>query len=192
MGHEPRERPADRQSLLRLRRPRPCRNDRLNADLAWCAETDQHCQAILAARFEGVPNLGDITAVDWADVPPVDMVTAGWPYQDISLAGQGAGIKEGTRSGLWFCITACLRQLRPAGVFLENVASLRIRGLARVLADLARLGYDAQWATVRASDVGAPHERARLFVLAVRSGFPGRLLSIANPAGPRSSRRAAS
>ena len=164
----------------------------LNADLAWCAETDQHCRAVLAARFEGVPNLGDITAVDWADVPPVDMVTAGWPCQDISLAGQGAGIKEGTRSGLWFCITACLRQLRPAGVFLENVASLRIRGLARVLADLARLGYDAQWATVRASEVGAPHERARLFVLAVRPGFPDRLLSTAHPAGPRSSRRAAS
>lgn len=60
-------------------------------------------------------------------------------------------------------------------------ASLRIRGLARVLADLARLGYDAQWATVRASDIGAPHDRARLFFLAVRPGFPSRLLAIAAP-----------
>jgi hypothetical protein len=59
----------------------------LGGELAWCAETDRHCRKILAAHFEGVPNLGDITAVDWADVPPVDIVTAGWPCQDLSLAG---------------------------------------------------------------------------------------------------------
>jgi DNA (cytosine-5)-methyltransferase 1 len=99
----------------------------LGGELAWCAETDRHCCKILAVRFEGVPNLGDITAVDWADVPPVDIVTAGWPCQDLSLAGQGAGIKEGTRSGLWFCIAACLRQVRPGAMFPENVAALRTR-----------------------------------------------------------------
>jgi len=155
----------------------------LGGELASCAETDRHCRKILAAHFEGVPNLGDITAVDWADVPPVDIVTAGWPCQDLSLAGQGAGIKKGTRSGLWLDIAACIRQVRPGAVFLENVAALRTRGLARVLADLAGLGYDAQRATLRACDVGAPHARARLFVLAARP--------VAHPAGPRPPRRPA-
>lgn len=161
----------------------------LGGDLAWCAEIDAHCRKILAARFEGVPNHGEITTVDWAEVAAVDIVTAGWPCQDISLAGQGAGMKEGTRSGLWFCIADCLRQVRPDTVFLENVAALRTRGLARVLADLAALGYDARWATMRASDVGAPHGRARLFVLATRPGSIQLLAAAADPASPRPSRR---
>jgi DNA (cytosine-5)-methyltransferase 1 len=152
----------------------------LDAGLAWCAETDPHASAVLAARWPGVPNLGDITAVDWAAVPPVDLITAGWPCQDISLAGQGAGL-EGTRSGLWHHITRCLAQLRPPAVYLENVAALRTRGLARVVADLARLGYDAQWATVRACDTGAPHARARLFILAVRPGHANYLAAAACP-----------
>jgi DNA (cytosine-5)-methyltransferase 1 len=111
----------------------------LGARLAWCAESDRHAAAVLAARYPHVPNLGDITALDWAAVPPVDLITAGWPCQDISYAGPGAGITEGTRSGLWLTIAGGLRQLRPSYVFLENVAALRTRGLGRVLADLAAL-----------------------------------------------------
>ena len=153
----------------------------LGARLAWCAESDRHAAAVLAARYPGVPNLGDITTLDWAAVPPVDLITAGWPCQDISLAGQGAGIKKGTRSGLWLHIVGCLRQLRPDFAYLENVAALRTRGLARVLADLAEIGYDTQWATLRACDTGAPHRRARLFLLAVRPGCTGRLLAAARP-----------
>ena len=84
----------------------------LDAGLAWCAETDPYAAAVLAARWPAAPNLGDITAIDWDTVPPVDLITAGWPCQDISLAGQGAGLK-GTRSGLWQHITRCLTQLRP-------------------------------------------------------------------------------
>jgi DNA (cytosine-5)-methyltransferase 1 len=98
-------------------------------------------------------------------VPPVDLVTAGWPCQDISYAGPGAGLKEGTRSGLWHCIAGGLRHLRPAYVFLENVAALRARGLGTVLGDLAALGYDTQWLCLRASDAGACHRRDRMFVL---------------------------
>jgi DNA (cytosine-5)-methyltransferase 1 len=100
---------------------------------------DRHAAAVLAARYPHVPNLGDITALDWAAVPPVDLITGGWPCQDISYAGPGAGIKEGTRSGLWLTIAGGLRQLRPSYVFLENVAALRTRGLRTVLADLAAL-----------------------------------------------------
>ena len=135
------------------------------ARLAWTAETDQYAAAVLARHWPGVPNLGDVTALDWATVPPVDLVSAGWPCQDISYAGPGAGITEGTRSGLWLTIADGLRHLRPAYVFLENVAALRTRGLGKVLGDLAALGYDAQWVCLRAADAGAPHRRDRLLIL---------------------------
>jgi len=111
----------------------------LGAALAWCAETGRHAGAVLAARFPGVPNLGDLTRVDWAAVPPVDLVTAGFTCQGISTAGRDAGIGKGTRSGLWTHIAEGLRCLRPGCVLVENVAALRTRGLGRVLADLAAL-----------------------------------------------------
>jgi DNA (cytosine-5)-methyltransferase 1 len=155
----------------------------LNARLAWCADPDPHAARVLTARFPGVPNLGDLRAVDWAAVPKVDLVTAGFPCQDISTAGAGAGIKEGTRSGLWMHIAEAVRQLRPAGVLVENVAALRSRGLGRVVGDLAGLGYDTQWASLRASDIGAAHRRGRLFVLAVQPGALAGLLTAAHPGG---------
>jgi DNA (cytosine-5)-methyltransferase 1 len=137
----------------------------LDAALAWCAETDRHASAVLAARFPSIPNLGDLTTADWSAAPRVDLVTAGFPCQDISVAGRGAGLEEGTRSGLWNHIARALGQLRPSYVLVENVAALRIRGLGRVLADLAALGYDTQWASLRASDIGAAHRRDRIFLL---------------------------
>jgi DNA (cytosine-5)-methyltransferase 1 len=155
----------------------------LGARLAWCAETDRHASAVLAARFPGVPNLGDLTRVDWAAVPGVDLVTAGFPCQDISTAGRGAGIGKGTRSGLWIHIAEAIGQLRPRYVLVENVAALRSRGLGRVLADLAALGYDTQWASLRASDVGAAHRRDRIFLLAWQPGALSRLLSAAHAHG---------
>jgi DNA (cytosine-5)-methyltransferase 1 len=138
----------------------------LDAEMAWYAEHDPHAAAVLAARWPGLRNLGDITALDWADVPPVDLITAGWPCQDISYAGTGSGITKGTRSGLWHCIAVGLRQLRPRYVFLENVAALRSRGLGTVLGGLAALGYDTQWTCLRACDAGSCHRRDRIFILA--------------------------
>lgn len=138
----------------------------LGTRLAWCAEPDQHAAAVMARRWPGIPNLGDITALDWRAVPRVDLVTAGWPCQDISLAGTGSGIMKGTRSGLWITIAEGLGRLRPGLVFLENVAALRYRGLPRVLGDLAALGYSTRWTCLRASDAGAPHQRDRIFILA--------------------------
>jgi DNA (cytosine-5)-methyltransferase 1 len=151
------------------------------ARLTWVAETDRHAAAVLARHWPDVPNLGDVTALDWARVPPVDLVSAGWPCQDISYAGPGAGITEGTRSGLWLTIADGLRHLRPSYVFLENVAALRTRGLAKVLGDLAALGYDTQWLCLRAADAGAPHRRDRLLILGVRPGTAGRLAAAADP-----------
>jgi DNA (cytosine-5)-methyltransferase 1 len=149
------------------------------ARLAWVAETDRYAAAVLAHHWPDVPNLGDITALNWAKVPPVDLVSAGWPCQDISYAGPGAGITEGTRSGLWLTIADGLRHLRPAYVFLENVAALRTRGLAKVLGDLAALGYDARWLCLRASDAGACHRRDRLFALAWQPSARSRLVRAA-------------
>ncbi len=143
--------------------------------LAWCADNDPHVSKILEARFNGVPNLGDLAAVDWNDVPRVDIVTAGFPCQDISYAGRAAGMTKETRSGLWFTIAEALRVLRPGLVILENVPALRSRGLDRVLGGLAALGYDTAWTCVRASDIGAPHRRERIFIEAkdpANAGLP--------------------
>jgi DNA (cytosine-5)-methyltransferase 1 len=138
----------------------------LGGRLAWVAENDQHAAAILAARFPETANLGDITVIDWSKVPAVDVLTAGFPCQDISCAGKRAGLTGGTRSVIWVHVAEAVRVLHPRLVVVENVAALRARGLDRVLGDLAEAGYDAVWRCVRASDVGAPHARERLFLLA--------------------------
>ncbi|MEV5937955.1 DNA cytosine methyltransferase [Streptomyces sp. NPDC051994] len=135
-------------------------------------EKDPAASRLLAARLPHAPNLGDITAVDWADlaatVPRPAALTAGFPCQDISNAGPRGGI-AGDRSGLWKTIAhGAIRHLRPRLVFLENVAALRSRGLDVVAADLAALGYDARWMCLRAGDpeVGACHRRDRWFAVA--------------------------
>jgi len=153
----------------------------LGAELAWCADNDPRVSAILAARFP-VPNLGDITNADWTSVPTVDVITAGFPCQDISFAGRGAGLTKGTRSSAWNHVMDAVRDLEPDLIVVENVAALAWpgRGMGRVLADLAAAGYDAAWCRLRASDVGAPHSRERIFIAAA-----------ADPAGPRPPRRPA-
>lgn len=134
--------------------------------LVWVSDNNPAAATVLAAHHPQVPNLGDITAVDWTTVPPVDVLTAGFPCQDISNAGRRAGIERGERSGLWRTVAQACRILRPDYVFVENVAALTIRGLDTVLADLAENGFDAQWTCLRACDVGAPHQRNRLFLIA--------------------------
>ncbi|MCR3746665.1 DNA (cytosine-5)-methyltransferase 1 [Lentzea californiensis] len=134
----------------------------LNGSLAWYSEVDPGACQVLAHRHPAISNLGDVTAIDWAAVPPVDVLDAGFPCQDISDAGRRAGI-TGERSGLWTHVTDAVRVLRPQLVILENVAALLVRGLGRVAADLAEVGYDLRWTCVRASDVGAPHRRERWF-----------------------------
>jgi DNA (cytosine-5)-methyltransferase 1 len=140
----------------------------LGGEVAWHAELDPDASKVLAHRYPGVPNLGDITAVRWQDALRVDLVCAGFPCQDLSYAGRGEGIQEGNRSGLWHAIADAIGALRPRFVLLENVRAIAVRrpGLDVVLADLARLGFDAEWRCNRASDVGAPHQRWRWFLLA--------------------------
>ncbi|GAA1112024.1 hypothetical protein GCM10009642_58090 [Nocardiopsis metallicus] len=139
-----------------------------NARLAWVADNDPHVTRLLTHRFPGVRNLGDLSSVRWSDVERPNVLNAGFPCQDISAAGRGAGIEKGTRSSVWTFVMDAVRHLRPNLLVLENVAALRWkgRGLDRVLADLARTGYDARWCCVRASDLGACHRRERLFLAA--------------------------
>jgi DNA (cytosine-5)-methyltransferase 1 len=134
------------------------------ARTVWQCEQDPDASRVLAARF-GAPNLGDITAVDWTTVEPVDVLCGGFPCQDISNAGKRAGI-TGARSGLWSFYADAVRVLRPRHVYVENVGPLLVRGLGTVLGDLAALGYDASWGCVLASDAGAAHRRERVFIVA--------------------------
>jgi DNA (cytosine-5)-methyltransferase 1 len=158
--------------------------------LAWCADNDRHVVTILARRFPGVPNHGDIRTLDWQTVEPIDIVCAGFPCQDISTAGRGAGIKRGTRSGIWINIVQGIRLLQPRLVIVENVAAIRRRGIDRVLGDLAQAGYDTVWTSLRASDVGAAHRRERVFILAYRPEGQA-LLAAADTGSQRRQRRPA-
>lgn len=150
-----------------------------SATAAWHCELDPHASKVLDAHWPGVPNLGDITAVDWAQVEAVDVLVGGFPCQDISSAGRRAGIEEGTRSGLWFRYADAVRVLRPRLVVVENVGALLVRGLDVVLGSLAAIGYDAQWTCLRASDIGAPHQRLRMFLVAWPAEDPGLLERLA-------------
>lgn len=132
--------------------------------LAWVADPDPGAAAILAYRHPEVANLGDITTTDWQQVERVDVVCGGYPCQPFSDASHRKGITD--ERHIWPYIAAGLRVLRPRFVVLENVRGHLGRGFAAVLGDLAALGFDAGWTVVPASDVGAPHRRERLFVLA--------------------------
>ena len=141
---------------------------------AWVSEIDPFACQVLARHFPDAPNHGDITQIDFTTVEPVDVLVGGFPCQDISHAGAQAGI-EGERSGLWFEYARAIRELRPRYVVVENVRALVDRGLDRVLGSLADIGYDAEWGCFKAADVGAPHRRDRLWLLAYpqRTGLEG-------------------
>ena len=141
-------------------------------------EREAYAAAVLAARMEDgslapAPIWSDVRTFDgrpWRGV--VDLVAGGFPCQDISNAGLRAGI-DGERSGLWSQFERIVREVGPEFVFVENVAALVVRGLDRVLGDLAALGFDAEWGVFRACEAGAPHARPRLFLLAYAHRFDG-------------------
>jgi DNA (cytosine-5)-methyltransferase 1 len=132
----------------------------------WFCENDRYASAVLKKNWKDVPNLGDITKVDWDAVEKPDMLTGGFPCQDISVAGKGKGIEGGHRSSLWFEYAKAIGILRPRIALVENVPALAYNGLDIVLADLAEMRYDAEWFSLSASDVGAWHRRERIFIVA--------------------------
>ncbi|WP_223541005.1 DNA cytosine methyltransferase [Pseudomonas sp. BF-RE-26] len=162
--------------------------------LGWrtiCAvERDAYSAQVLAQRqndraLPTFPIWSDVCSFDggpWRGL--VDVVSGGFPCQDISAAGTGAGI-DGARSGLWREMARIIGEVRPELVYLENSPLLVGRGLALVLSDLAEMGYDAQWCIVSASDCGAPHQRDRIWLVAHAIG--GRQSARGLPIGTQSS-----
>jgi site-specific DNA-cytosine methylase len=210
----------------------------LGGQVAWVADISPGASMILAHRYPGVPNLGDISAADWSQAGPVDVLCGGFPCTDVSAAGQRAGLKHGTRSGVWHHMARAIAELRPSLVVIENVRGLLtsrgdeptaahlaaeaardaceplldwlyterniaqakgrsrrarecseriarvmgarkravarcqwherrlVRAIGTVLGSLASLGFDAEWVLLSAAEVGAPHRRERVFILA--------------------------
>lgn len=136
--------------------------------VAFC-EIDPYCRRVLRKHWPDVPQYEDVRTLTAerlaADGIDADVICGGFPCQDISVAGKGAGI-EGERSGLWSEYARIIGEIRPKFVIVENVAALLGRGLSRVLGDLAALGFDAEWHCIPASAVGAPHPRDRLWIVA--------------------------
>ena len=188
----------------------------LGGDIAWHAETDPRAARVLARHWPHTPNLGDVQAIDWHRAEPVCIVTAGFPCQDLSVAGPRTGLAPGTRSGVWRHIVHAIDALNPCLVVIENVRGLlstragthalrdmepctrcmgdasgqpRMRALGVLLADLVDLGYDANWTCVRAAHVGAPHRRERVFLVAWPQ-TPGRRTALEDTdSEPRQQRR---
>jgi len=138
----------------------------------WQVEIDPYARAVLAKHWPDVRRHEDVRTFpppegEWG----VDVICGGFPCQDISVAGKGAGL-AGARSGLWYEYARIIGELRPRYVIVENVAALLARGMGTVLGDLSTLGYDAEWHVIPASAVGAPHRRERVWIVGVRSG-PG-------------------
>ena len=143
--------------------------------LGWntiaAVEIEEYPRKVLLQRqrdgiLEPFPIWDDIKAFDgrpWKGC--VDIVSGGFPCQDISAAGKGAGI-DGERSGLWGEMARVINEVRPRFTFVENSPMLTIRGLGRVLGDLSEMGYDARWCVLGADDAGAPHRRKRIWILA--------------------------
>lgn len=159
-----------------------------NAQPSWFCEFDAAPSKVLAHHFPDVPNFGDVRTVDWANTERVNILAGGFPCQDVSLAGRRRGMNDGTRSGLWSEFAKAIDEIRPDWVVIENVRGLLsadaavdmepcplcvgdnpehvLRALGAVLGDLADLGFDAEWIGLRAADIGAPHGRFRVFILA--------------------------
>jgi DNA (cytosine-5)-methyltransferase 1 len=132
---------------------------------AFC-EIDAKARLVLKKHWPGVPVFEDITKLTKADIhDQIDIIAGGFPCQDISLAGKGAGL-AGARSGLWFEFHRLIAEIRPRYAIIENVSALRNRGLDAVLRSLAEIGYDAEWHCIPASAVGAPHRRDRVWIIA--------------------------
>ena len=141
--------------------------ERAGMEVKWQVEIDDYATKVLEKHWPHVARWRDITTFppnshrDWS----VDIICGGFPCQDISYAGKGAGL-DGERSGLFYEAIRVVGLIKPRFVLLENVAALLNRGLSDVLGTLASIGYIAEWHCLQAADVGAPHIRDRIFIIA--------------------------
>lgn len=142
----------------------------LDVEWRWQIEVDEACRRVLDRHYPHADrSICDVTKARAEDFGHVDIIVGGFPCQDISVAGRGAGL-AGERSGLWGEYARLVRDLRPRFVVVENVAALLVRGFDRVAGDLAACGYDLEWACVSAAAVGSPHIRDRLWIVAHTDG----------------------
>lgn len=139
--------------------------ERAGMECRFQVEINPFCQKVLAKHWPNVPKYGDICGLTGDELERVDLIAGGFPCQDISLAGRHVGI-DGERSGLWVELARIVSVLRPRFVLIENVPALLGRGMGELLGYLASAGMDAEWSTMRACEFGAPHTRARVFIVA--------------------------
>jgi len=133
--------------------------------VAFC-EIDPHARKVLNKHWPDVPVFTDVSTLSKDDLnEQIDVIAGGFPCQDISTAGRGAGL-SGSRSGLWFEFHRLIKEIQPRYALIENVSALRGRGLDQVLWSLSEIGYDAEWHCIPASAVGAPHRRDRIWIVA--------------------------
>jgi DNA (cytosine-5)-methyltransferase 1 len=137
---------------------------------SWFCEIDPFCRAVLARHWPDTPIYNDVSLIKGADLPSVDVLCGGFPCQDVSGAGCRAGIKTGTRSGLWYDYARLIGEIKPKYAVIENVMGLLSLGIEAVLQDLAAVGYDAEWEVLPAAALGAPHHRERVFIVAYPDG----------------------
>jgi len=142
--------------------------ERAGFKTSWQVEIDPYCRKVLAKHFPEAERFEDVRECGKHNLRPVDVICGGFPCQDISVAGKGAGI-DGERSGLWREFARVIGELRPRFAVVENVPALLGRGISRVLGDMAEIGYDAEWDCISAASVGAPTIRDRVWILA----YPG-------------------
>jgi DNA (cytosine-5)-methyltransferase 1 len=151
--------------------------------VAWQCEADPYCRAVLRKHWPNVPCYEDVRLLD-ERVPTVDVLAGGFPCQPVSVAGKR--LAQADHRWLWPEFARTIRLLRPRYVLVENVPGLLIRGFGDVLRDLAEAGYDAEWDCVSAADVGAPHLRKRIFLVAyTMRGGSGRTLAEQEGSSPR-------
>jgi len=138
--------------------------ERAGMKIIWHSEIDQFACKVLKKHWPDVPNLGDITKVDWTNIERPDVICGGYPCQPFSTAGRRGG--ENDPRHLWPAMHNAIRLLRPRYAIMENVRGHLSLGFGRVLGDLAEIGYDTEWQVIPAAAVGAPHRRERVFIVA--------------------------
>ncbi len=137
--------------------------ERAGMTVRWHSEIDPYACRVLKKHWPDIPNLGDITKVDWKEVPYVDVIAGGYPCQPFSLAGKRGG--ENDPRHLWPYFRDAISVIRPRYALLENVRGHTSLGGLSVIGDLADLGYDAEWRIVSAASVGAHHRRDRIIIV---------------------------
>jgi DNA (cytosine-5)-methyltransferase 1 len=138
--------------------------ERAGMKVIWQSEIDTFASRVLKKHWPDVPNLGDITKVDWSEVERPDIICGGYPCQPFSTAGKRGGTNDARH--LWPAMFNAICVLRPRYALMENVRGHLSLGFGRVLGDLAEIGYDAEWQVIPAAAVGAPHKRDRVFIVA--------------------------